>query len=268
LRHRERRNLPDAPAKRKTIEKLAEYFCLRPIDLANLSGLKERSARKNLYELWLEGRENNHPVILNREPYFDLKTEARSYVYGLSDYAVKRFGGKSFDDHSPRTLDHELEITWFHMAVKQLGEKQGWELYWQQTGLKTSAIHPDAYFALTDPQKPAGKNTYHFFLEVERSKIGHYREGEPSIVRKLNQYYDLFDTPQSEKDWRFRQFRVIVIQRTEERCRNLCHAFPEKCRHRMFWLTTEPAYQQDISGSIFLTPKDYESASYGLSAIF
>jgi len=27
-------------------------------------------------------------------------------------------------------------------------------------------------------------------------------------------------------------------------------------QHRMFWLTTEAAYREDIGGAIFMTPKD------------
>lgn len=238
------------------------------MDLANLTGLTERGARMNLYDLWLEGRKNNNPRILNRLPYFDLQTEGCSYAYGLSDHAVKRYGGKTFDEHSARTLDHELEITWLHIALKQLCDRRGWRLYWQQTDLKTRTIHPDAYFALTDPRRPEGANTHHFFLEIERAKMGHYRNGESSIARKLGKYYDLFDTPQSEKDWHFRQFRVIVVRRTAERCKNLCRAFPENYRHRMFWLTAEALYKRDIEGAIFLTPKDHEARPYALADIF
>ena len=152
--------------------------------------------------------------------------------------------------------------------MAKLCEKYGWTLYWQQVDLKTRTIHPDAYFALTDPAKADSRNTHHFFLEIEWSKMSKYKEGEPSILRKLDRYYDLFDTPECEKDWGFRQFRVIVIQRSEERRRNLCQAFPEKCRHRMFWLTAEPLYKRDIAGEIFLTPKDGQEKPCALPDIF
>ncbi len=192
-------------------------------------------------------------------------------MYGLSDRAVRDYGGelsKTFDEHSARTLDHELEISYFHMALDELCQKQEWRLYWQQADLKTRTIHPDAYFALTDPGKPDGRNTFHFFLEIERSKVSKYKDGKPSILRKLARYYDLFDTPDCEKDWGFRQFRVIVVQRTEERRRNLCAAFPEEQRHGMFWLTVEPLYRKDVAGNIFLTPKDGLSAAYSFPRIW
>lgn len=253
-------------AKRRTLELLAEYFCLRVYDVAKLVCCREpnasdlRTARRTLHLLWKEG-------LLHRILYLDLTTEGVSHIYGLTARAVDEYGGKPFDDHAARTLDHELEISHFHIAIKQLCEKQGWQLYWQQDDLKTKSIHPDAYFAMTDPKKPEGKNTHHFFLEVERSKVSSYKDGEPSILRKLGRYYDLFDTQACERDWGFRQFRVVVVQRTEQRRRNLCNAFLEKYRHRMFWLATESLYKQDIGAEIFLTPRDRESAPRGFLTI-
>jgi Replication-relaxation len=219
-----------------------------------------RTARRTLGLLFRE-------KLVVRLPYFDLASEGTSYVYGLSDKAVKEYGGKTFDEHSARTLDHELEITLFHIRLKRFAEKTGLKLYWQQADLKRKSVRPDAFFALTDPSKPEGRNTHYFFLEIERSKIGNYRDGKPSILRKLAKYYDVFGTLACEKDWGLRQFRVIVVQPTEERRRNLCNALRENYGHRMFWLTVESLYKSDIGGQIFLTPKDHQSAFYGFSTI-
>lgn len=256
-------------AKRRTIELFAEYFCLRVHDAAKLlrnhdtSDNDRRSVSRTLELLWRER-------LASRLPYADLSRERGtiSYVYGLTDKAAREFGGKTFDEHSARTLDHELAISHFHMALDRLCRGRGWYLYWQQVDLKTRTIHPDAYFAITDPTKPEGKNTHHFFFEVERSKVSKYKDGEPSILRKLARYYDLFDTQACERDWGFRQFRVVVVQRTEERRRNLCNALVEKCRHRMFWLTTESLYKEDIGTEVFLTPRDHEARLYSFSGIF
>jgi hypothetical protein len=216
--------------------------------------------------------------LLNRLPYFELDRERGniSYVYGLSDkgriwvasYASAHDGYlKSFDEHSARTLDHELEISYFHIALNQFTHKKSLNLYWQQADLKTDHIHPDAYFAITDPAKPEGKNTYHYFLEIERSKIGNYKDGQPSIIRKLSAYYKHFDTNLCEKDWGFKQFRIIVVQRTEERMENLLTTLSENHRHRMFWLTTEGKYKQDIGAEIFKTPKDFEKVGYSFTTL-
>jgi hypothetical protein len=261
-------------AKRKTLELIAEYFCLRVCDVAKLLRNREpdendlRTARRTLQLLSNEG-------LLNRLPYFELDRLRGniSYVYGLSDKGVKHIGDlhtvgpKTFDEHSARTLDHELEISYFHMALKRFTDKHGLKLYWQQVDLKTDHIHPDAYFAITDPAKPEGKNTYHYFLEIERSKIGNYKDGQPSILRKLSAYYKHFDTNLCEKDWGFKQFRIIVVQRTEERMENLLTTLSEDHKHRMFWLTTEGKYKQDIGAEIFKTPKDFEKVDYSFTTL-
>ena len=49
---------------------------------------------------------------------------------------------------------------------------------------------------------------------------------------------------------------MVVVQRTDARREGLLKALREKCSHRMFWLTTEAAYREDIGGAIFKTRKD------------
>jgi len=76
---------------------------------------------------------------------------------------------RSFDDQRRSTLDHELEITYFHIAVKRFCEQHELTFYWQQSDLKRG-IHPDVYFSITNPRLPEGKNTLHYFLEIEKGK--------------------------------------------------------------------------------------------------
>jgi hypothetical protein len=261
-------------AKRRALRILAEYFCIRTNDAATLLKGRQptqhdkRTIRRTLHLLYKSGH-------ANRLQYFDVITTDRgamTYVYGLSDKGMKVLEpndiwnsdfAKSFDEHSERTLDHELEITAFHMALKRFCVSHGLELSWVQCDLKKKTIAPDAYFAITDPRQPHGKNTLHYFLEVERAKIGNFKNGESSIIRKLGKYYDYYDTDQCEKDWyAFRKFRVILTLRNDERRANLLKELEEKYKNRMFWLTTEPAYKENIGGEIFQTPKDYEQRSY------
>jgi len=49
----------------------------------------------------------------------------------------------------------------------------------------------------------------------------------------------------------FRQFRVIVVQRTDERHENLLKQLNKEYNHRMFWLTTEAHYKVSIGADIF-----------------
>jgi protein involved in plasmid replication-relaxation len=165
-------------AKIRTLEFLAEYFCLRTKDIAELIRNRTpnesdiRTAHHTLNLLHLGG-------LVNRIPYLDLDLEGggRTYAYGLSDKGVEFCKSlwplcKTFDEHSQRTLDHELEISFFDIALKKVAVKNGLSLYWQQSDLKHT-ISPDTMFALTDPAKPEGKNTKYYFLEIERAKIGH-----------------------------------------------------------------------------------------------
>ena len=141
----------------------------------------------------------------------------------------------------------------FHIALHRLCSRLGLRYAWQQADLKHT-IHPDAVFNVADPVHP-GK-AFCYFLEIERAKLGNYRNGEPQILRKLRAYYEYFNSTDCEKEWGFRQYRVIVVQRTDARREGLLTALREKCSHRMFWLTTEAAYRADIGGAIFRTPKD------------
>ena len=250
------------PTKRRLLELCAEFFLLRTNDAAELlrnrtvTESDARSVRRTLSILHRDG-------FLDRAPHFNSGNErgGAGYVYGLSakgvDHALRNGyftpATKTLDEHSIRTLDHELEITSFHIALHRLCAANALRYQWRQTGLKHS-VHPDALLFVADPANP-GK-AFCYFLEIERSKLGNYRSGEPQILRKLRRYYEYFNSTDCEKEWGFRQYRVIVVQRTDARREGLIMALREKCSHRMFWLATEAAYRADIGGAIFMTPKD------------
>jgi DNA-binding transcriptional ArsR family regulator len=248
---------------------LGEYFCLRTNDIAAILRSRiptesdKRTLRHTLGSLYQAG-------LVYRLPYLDLDRERGpvSYVYGLSDQGVKHYVQyhdgrcKTFDDHSQRTLDHELEISMFHFALNGLCKRKHLSLYWQQDDLKCT-VNPDAMFAITNPALPDGKNTFYYFLEIERAKMGSYKDGEPSIMRKLGRYYEYYDSIDCKKEWgSFEHFRVVVVQRTEDRRSNLLQELRLRFNHRMFWLTTEPLYKADIGASIFRTPKDLDARDY------
>jgi len=250
------------PTKQKILELLAEFFCLRTNDAAELlrnrtaTESDARSVRRTLSILHRDG-------FLYRLPYFDSGRDRGgvSYVYGLSAKGVAHAfrngystsATKTLDEHSLRTLDHELEITAFHIALHRMCSARGLRYLWRQKDLEHT-VHPDALFYVADPAHP-GK-AFCYFLEIERAKLGNYRNGEPQILRKLRRYYDYFNSTGCEKEWGFRQYRVVVVQRTDARREGLLTALRERYSHRMFWLTTEAAYREDIGGAIFMTPKD------------
>ncbi len=192
--------------------------------------------------------EPTYPHLVRRYPYYDPETDAVSYVCGLTDKGVAEYGGKTFDEHSIRTLDHELDISLFHIALQELCDGHGLVLTWRQTDLK-HGIDPDAQFSITNPKRE-GKNTRNFFLELERAKLGAMKDGKYGITRKLEHYYDHYDTDECEKQWGFRTFRVAVIMRSAERRDNQLKAMQSSLNHQMFWLG---ARDNQLSG--FRTPK-------------
>jgi len=203
--------------------------------------------------------------IASRLPHFDCEMDlpTRSYVYGLSDRGARKFGGKTFDEHSERTLGHELEISAFHIAL--IRAYPNLRITWRQSNIKRG-ISPDAYFAMIDPSLPDGKNTFHFFLEIERAKIGNIKNGDPSIVRKLAHYYDYYDSNECQKAWGFRTFRVVTVVKNADKQYNLCARLSEY-RHRMFWITTEPLVKEKIKGEIFKTPRDFTTTAYSFFSL-
>src|SRR5450759_2645039 len=46
------------------------------------------------------------------------------------DEGLENGEGKANDDHSPRTLNHEYEITKFHLGLKIFASSRGLDLYW------------------------------------------------------------------------------------------------------------------------------------------
>lgn len=192
-------------------------------------------------------------------------------MYGLTAKGVKfadEWGftypsTKIFKPNSDILLPHEYEIPQFHLALHFLSEKRGWQLYWQQADLKCG-VNPDAMFRITNEK---GERFY-FFLEIERSKPGAWKDGESSIMKKIANYYAYYDSDKCEKEWAdFKKFRVIITLRNDERRANLLKEIASRYKNRMFWLTTEPAYKADISAEIFQTPKDFEQRSYSFLSL-
>src|ERR1017187_3147400 len=111
------------PTKQRVLELLAEFFCLRTNDAAELlrnrtiTESDARYVRRTLSILHRDG-------FLYRTPHLDFGHERRgiAYVYGLSAKGVSHalrngystLATKTLDEHSLRTLDHELELTSFH----------------------------------------------------------------------------------------------------------------------------------------------------------
>src|SRR5579871_1808416 len=130
-------------AKRAVLEFLAQYFVLRSKDVARL--LRKRTPNKN------DIRTINRSLLLldraglvYRLKYLDLDNDGVGFACGLTDKGVREYGGKTFDEHSERTLDHELEISYFHIALQEMASQNGLSVRWLQADLK-HGVNPDAY---------------------------------------------------------------------------------------------------------------------------
>jgi hypothetical protein len=157
---------------------------------------------------------------LRRAPLVDYEAHSHflqyEFIYWLSRSGLnlaRKLGldngfARATGEKSPHSLVHEDEITSFHLELKKLP----YQLSWRQRDLKRT-VNPDALFGLTDPSKPAGLNTHWYFLEIEKSRQGHYRTGESALLKRVDAYFRYFNSNKCESEWkRFRKFRVIFVR--------------------------------------------------------
>jgi hypothetical protein len=254
-------------ARRTALALLDEYYLLRVKDFpAILKGIDNENSRRATQNVLAALCEEQY---VGRKRFIDDMAEKPTvvYAYYLNDSGAKLLANPraALAPESMAILRHEIEITQFHIRLKKFAESRGLTLQWHQPKIDHRRdINPDAYFGIKDPKLPEGKNTLHYFLEVERAKVGNYKNGEPSIIRKLAKYYEFYDSPHCEKEWGFRKFRTIVVVRTADKQYNLCERLADKYPHRMFWITTEPHVAEGIGGEIFKTPKDWTKVGYSL----
>jgi hypothetical protein len=175
--------------------------------------------------------------------------------------AIARGGAAA--EKSPASLPHELGITAFHVALATALPATH-RLYWRQTDLKHN-VNPDALFALTDATQPRESSTFYYFLEVERSRQGHYRGGESGLLAKLRRYSDYRKSAQCRADWKhFSDFRVVVVLANRERQENLLHALQTKLCTPIIWTATTADIERCVTGAVFRAPPDFTSTSHSL----
>jgi len=201
---------------------------------AELLGICLRGAQRHYARLETTG-------LVCSVPYYPEEKEKGSAprAWGLSDSGVDRAfeegfatdSTKTFAEHSMKTVEHELMISKFHLETARLCEANGWDLRWRQRDLKKKTVNPDALFSL---------NGHFFFLEIERAKLGNYRNGEPQVLRKLKSYQDFCGSSDCEKDFGFGEFKVITVMRTPERAGNLRDLLQASgLDETIFWIMSE-----------------------------
>jgi hypothetical protein len=174
-------------------------------------------------------------------------------AYGLTDSGVSvafkegfaTDSTKTFKGHALSTIEHELMISKFHLELAKLAEQKGWDLRWRQRDLDKKDVRPDALFRI---------NGNNFFLEIERARLGNYKDGRPGVIRKLDAYWKYYDSTGCEKNFTFRKFRVVTVMRTPARVRTLINALNnEGLDKATFWVSSEADF------FAFSTPKSLVS---------
>jgi len=206
--------LPPTKARREALAVLADYFCLNTRMAAELLGISVRAVQAH-YQRLIDA----HLVYgIRYAPEEHLKG-AIPVAYGLSDSGVDTVfregfatdSTKTIKGHKPSRIEHEVMISRFHLEVARLCEEKGWDVRWRQRDLR-HGVYPDALFRV---------NGAYFFHEIERAKLGDYKNGEPQLLRKLTTYRDYHDSADCENDFGFRKFKVVTVMRTSARATNL-----------------------------------------------
>lgn len=60
--------------------------------------------------------------------------------------------------------------------------------------------------------RPENESTSYYFLEVEKSRQGSYRDGKSGLLRKLERYAEYHGSDRCLKEWGwFDEFRVLIV---------------------------------------------------------
>ena len=243
--------------RREALALVAEYHYLTTPDFYELLAAEgeheRRGIRRMLMLLARAGLVVRSRYTIDRpsDPFLRYQ-----HCYRLSRAGREAVGrGQAAIEKSPASLAHELGITAFHIALaKALPATH--RLYWRQTDLKRS-VNPDALFALTDTTKPRDGSTFYYFLEVERSRQGHYRGGESGLIAKLRRYADYRRSDQCRREWQhFSDFRVVVVLANAERRENLLRALGTRLPDRAIWTAAQEDIERNVGGAIFYAPTD------------
>lgn len=160
---------------------------------------------------------------------------------------------KSFSEHSKRTIDHELLLSDIHSVMEEFCLQNGWGFDWLQKDVDAAeSLNPDAVMVITK-----GDKAFPFFIEIDRSKLDSHKrrdddKKQAQVVSQSERYYRYYNSDECEKDYGFRQFRVLRIEPYAHRVQHLQGKLPN---HRMFWITAKDQLLTNTADSIFATPK-------------
>jgi hypothetical protein len=127
-------------------------------------------------------------------------------------------------------------------------------------------VNPDALFGLKDRDKPEGRNTTYFFLEVVRSRESDYRQQQSYFLRKMYAFLAYHRQGKHRARYGITNFRVVVLTPTKQRAFNLCQKLRDAgLPLKRFWFadfdTVFPDDPMRILERVFSTPKDFEQGT-------
>jgi hypothetical protein len=225
----------------RDIELIHYVFQLRLATIDHLSALSGRSRRA----LW------NRLLKLKQRRYLSTVTRfMQKQVYAIGSQGVEvliEYGYAPVD----LRIRHSLFVADIHarlMLLRRDGPirlarwREGPALWDTVTTLPASAavpIRPDAYFILKRAGLPEGKNTFHFFLEADRSTMSHSR-----MAQKISGYLAYYNQGRHAKMYPgMNAFVVATVtetrSRAEELRNDLYSLIPRGSRHAYLFIPFE-----------------------------
>jgi hypothetical protein len=227
--------------------------------MTELTGRDHKTIQKRLQFLFEAG-------YLNRQQ----RDKLAPYVYFLGEKGGREAARLGYlpevrwiKAKSRILINHDLEITKFHLALEAAFDKRvgNWE-QWRgdlkdsvETERGLESLIPDARFVLDDQ---------HFFLEVVKSYESEYEDGESNIFRKVALYHSY--KHQFRKKYGGDDFRVLWVLPTQARVLGLLAKLEDEFPYRRFYVTDEQSYRTNIRGKIWWTPKDFRDATYAIGS--
>ncbi len=188
---------------------------------------------------------------------------------------------KSLTGRSKQMADHEIDISDFHIGLAETCDENDIGLYWRQRDLHRST-YPDGLFALEYPDLPQGKNTRHFTFDRERHPFSEYEDGEPKIMRRIDQYIEYLNSNKPKAEYGHPIYGSIFLVTAEHTMYSILKKVADKYGSKApdyLWFTTKDRFMTttkdetrihityNLGGEIFLTPHDYLTKAYSLLSL-
>lgn len=160
----------------------------------------------------------------------------------------------SFNKVSPHTLEHEIDIVRFHLAIDRsiretpgttwsswqsrltLRSKPDWRLYDRQKAAKRNLQIPDAFLTIQTPKGKTG-----FFLEMDRGT-----ESATVFARKLVAYEVAHSAGDVRNATGLQACRILTVATSVRRVETLMAVAQERSNRLLFWFIDDSKLQSNL----------------------